>query len=174
MADSLPDQVADELARAPLTYPDVGATATGAPAGYRHFTRTRALPGRTLSGVAEQLMTWRVHEHAGLRVAASSPYVDEGVVLILRLGVGAFALRIPCRVVYVVDAPDRVGFAYGTLPGHPEEGEERFLLERVDEDRVTFTISAFSKPATTLSRAGGPLGRWVQARMTDRYLSALE
>jgi uncharacterized protein (UPF0548 family) len=174
VVDSLPGQVAEELAHAPWTYPEVGATATRSPAGYRHFTRTRALPGRTLGGVAEQLMTWRVHERAGLRVAASSPYVGEGVVLMMRLGVGAISLRIPCRVVYVVDEPDRVGFAYGTLPGHPEEGEERFVLERVAEDRVTFTISAFSKPATRLSRAGGPVSHWVQAKMTDRYLRALE
>ena len=33
-------------------------------------------------------------------------------------------VRAPCRVVYVVDEPDRRGFAYGTLPGHPEiDGE---------------------------------------------------
>ena len=29
-------------------------------------------------------------------------------------------LRAPCRVVYVIDEPDVRGFAYGTLPGHPE------------------------------------------------------
>jgi uncharacterized protein (UPF0548 family) len=32
---------------------------------------------------------------------------------------------VPCRVVYVVDEPRRAGFAYGTLPGHPEIGGER-------------------------------------------------
>jgi uncharacterized protein (UPF0548 family) len=76
--------------------------------------------------------------------------------------------------VYVVKEPNRVGFAYGTLPGHPEEGEELFLLERDCEHRVTFSISAFSKPATRLSRASGPFSQWVQAKMTDRYLTALE
>jgi uncharacterized protein (UPF0548 family) len=33
-------------------------------------------------------------------------------------------IRVPCRVVYVLDEPERRGFAYGTLPGHPESGEE--------------------------------------------------
>ena len=37
-------------------------------------------------------------------------------------------VRAPCRVVYVVDEPDRRGFAYGTLPGHAESGEERFVV----------------------------------------------
>ena len=27
-----------------------------------------------------------------------------------------------CRIVAVVDEPDRYGFAYGTLPGHTERG----------------------------------------------------
>lgn len=174
VVDALPDDLAAELAYAGFTYADIGATADGMPAGYRHFSRTRTVPGRTLGEAAEQLMTWQVHERAGLRIAASSTRAGKGVVLMMRLGLGAVALRIPCRVVYVVEEPDRVGFAYGTLPGHPEEGEELFLLERDREQRVRFSISAFSKPATTLSRVGGPLSRWVQARMTDRYLTALD
>jgi uncharacterized protein (UPF0548 family) len=174
VVDSLPDDVAAQLARATFTYADIGATAEGTPAGYRHLTRTRSLPGRDLGEAAEQLMTWQAHERAGLRVAASSLRAGKGVVLMMRLGIGAIALRIPCRVVYVVEEPHRVGFAYGTLPGHPEEGEELFLLERDRERRVTFTVSAFSKPATRLSRAGGPFSHWMQAKMTDRYLTALE
>ena len=90
----------------------------------------------------------------------------------MRLGIGLPALGIPCRVVYVINEPDRVGFAYGTLPGHPECGEELFLLERDDAGRVTFTVSAFSKPATLLARAGGRLTRWAQDQMTNRYLRA--
>jgi uncharacterized protein (UPF0548 family) len=92
----------------------------------------------------------------------------------MRLGVGAIALRIPCQVVYVVEEPGRLGFAYGTLPGHPEAGEELFLLEQDGEHRVRFTVSAFSRPVTRLARAGGPFSHWLQAKMTDRYLTALE
>jgi uncharacterized protein (UPF0548 family) len=51
-------------------------------------------------------------------------------VLILSLGVAAIRLRAPCRIVYVIDEPDRRGFAYGTLPGHPERGEEAFIISR--------------------------------------------
>ena len=45
------------------------------------------------------------------------------VVLVRMMGF----LQAPCRVVYVIDEPDIRGFAYGTLPGHPESGEERFV-----------------------------------------------
>jgi uncharacterized protein (UPF0548 family) len=165
---SLPPRVAAALRRAPFTYPEVGATAGGSPAGYHHFTRTRILAGAEFAHAGARLMAWRAHECAGLRVAASSRAEPEAVVL-MRLGVGRATLRIPCRVVYVIDEPNRTGFAYGTLPGHPVAGEELFLVQRLHDGRVIFTVKAFSKPATTLARVAGPLTRWGQARMMDRY-----
>lgn len=69
--------------------------------------------------------------------------------------------------------PGRRGFAYGTLPGHPECGEERFCVEWRDDDTVALNIVAFSRPATWWARAGAPVARLVQRRITDRYLRAL-
>jgi uncharacterized protein (UPF0548 family) len=40
-------------------------------------------------------------------------------------------VREPVRVVAVADLPDRRGFAYDTLPGHPVTGEEAFIAHRV-------------------------------------------
>jgi len=76
------------------------------------------------------------------------------------------------RVVYLVDELDRSGFAYGTLPGHPEKGEESFVVIRRD-NRVTFEITAFSRPHHALARLGGPITRLVQLRATRRYIAAL-
>jgi uncharacterized protein (UPF0548 family) len=60
------------------------------------------------------------------------------------------------------------------LPGHPESGEEAFAVERDRSDgATTVRIEAFSRPAETLSRLGGPLTRLVQRMATDRYLAAL-
>ena len=78
---------------------------------------------------------------------------DEAVA-VLRLGLGPLALSAPVRVVYVIDGPDRRGFAYGTLPGHPESGEEAFLVERRPDGTVWCRITAFSG-----QRAGWP--SWV-------------
>lgn len=80
----------------------------------------------------------------------------------------------PCRVVYVVDEPGLRGFAYGTLPGHPESGEERFLLRQTGDGSIDLTITAFSQPATALAKLGGPLTKGVQVVMTKRYLGALD
>jgi uncharacterized protein (UPF0548 family) len=77
-------------------------------------------------------------------------------------------------VLHVIDECDRAGFAYGTLPGHPESGEELFLLERDAERQLRFTISAYSRPASRLARAGGPVTRWVQDMVMERYLDALD
>lgn len=169
----LSDAEAAELRAARLTYPDVGATATGdLPQGFRSFTRNRLLAGVDLREAANELFTWRVHERAGLEVTASTPRVGTGTVVRMSLGMGRARVQIPCRVVYVVDEPRRVGFAYGTLPGHPESGEELFLLEQGDDGAVTFTITAFSRPRSLLARAGGPVTRRVQSAMTNRYLGA--
>jgi uncharacterized protein (UPF0548 family) len=59
----------------------------------------------------------------------------------------------------------RFGFAYGTLPGHVEKGEERFLLEwDRSSDRVYYDILAFSKPNHIMTRLGYPLVRRTQKR----------
>ncbi len=94
--------------------------------------------------------------------------------MLMHLGIGPAAIRIPCRVAYVVDEPGQRGFAYGTLPGHPESGEERFVLKQHRDGTITIEITAFSRPASRLASLGGPVARRVQQTMTTRYLRALD
>ena len=107
-------------------------------------------------------------------MTASNPMVVVGAVVDLRIGVGLLSVVAPCRVVLVIDEPDRCGFAYGTLPGHPESGEESFMVERRPDGALTLAITAFSRPATTLSKISAPLGRRIQDLFTSRYLRALD
>jgi uncharacterized protein (UPF0548 family) len=95
----------------------------------------------------------------------------ETVVVTLRLLPALVTVAAPCRVVYVTDEPDRFGFGYGTLPGHPEAGEEAFHVVRTPEG-VRFEVDVFWKPVHPLVRLGGPVSRRVQAAMTRRYLAA--
>ena len=169
---------ADRLRAAPWTYAEVGGSAgtypTGLPAGYR-LARHREVVGHgdeAFDRAVERLLTWRMHLRAGLHVAASAPRAEEGAVLVQRLGVGPLALRIPCRVVYLIDRPEHRGFAYGTLPGHPESGEERFEVARAGPD-VVFTVTAFARPGRLLTRLGGPLSWRLQEHMLRRYAAAL-
>jgi uncharacterized protein (UPF0548 family) len=169
----LSDRQVSELRAAPFTYDEVGATAAEMPSGYQHLVRSRLLHSAEFDEACDGLMTWRMHELAGLRVEASSARVQPGAVVRMLFGVGPASLSIPCRVVYVVEESDRVGFAYGTLTGHPECGEELFAVERRG-DGAAMVVRVFSKPATFLARAGGPVTRRVQSVMTDRYLRALD
>ncbi|SNY53828.1 DUF1990 family protein [Paractinoplanes atraurantiacus] len=155
-----------------LTYPEVGATRDETlPGGYGHvFRDVRIGGGRpAFEAAAEGLFTWQMHRGAGLTVVGHPAPAATGVDVTLRLA----WLTIPCRVVYTIEEQNRRGFAYGTLPGHPERGEEAFVVELTGAGDVVFHIRAFSRPASLLARAGGPLTRVVQEFATDRYVRAL-
>jgi hypothetical protein len=68
---------------------------------------------------------------------------------------GLRGLPVPCRVVWTVDEPDRIGFTYGTLQGHPAAGEESFVVTR-EPDGIYFTIRAYNRAAACYARLGGP------------------
>jgi uncharacterized protein (UPF0548 family) len=87
-------------------------------------------------------------------------------------GLPPLGLRIPCRVVWSVTDGDRQGYAYGTLPGHPESGEESFVVSRDGAD-VVFEMVAFSRLATRAARLGGPVSRVLQAVALTRYTGAV-
>ena len=161
-----------DLAALPLTYAEVGATAGLLPAGYYHVQRS-AVIGRGRSRfeeAADRGMRWGMLRGAGVRVEATTAVAAVGSQVIVHLG----PVRAPCRVVYVVDEPDRCGFAYGTLPGHAESGEERFVV-RYDPatDEVHADVLAFSRHATWWSRLGSPVTSVAQRVVTERYLRAL-
>jgi hypothetical protein len=69
-----------------------------------------------------------------LSVVADDPLVvGTNVAMSAPLPVGF--VDVTCRVVAVIDEANRYGFAYGTLPVHPETGEEAFMIVR-DDKRV--------------------------------------
>lgn len=164
-----------QLASAELTYHHAGATKATLPAGYhqQHAARVIGNGAETFGAAAAELLSWQAHLRAGLRVTASAATAESGTVVLLGIGVGPLRMNAPCRVVYTITEPQRQGFAYGTLPGHPESGEEAFTISRRDDGLVVFTITAFSRPATTAARVAGPLGLLIQRHFTQVYLRAL-
>lgn len=158
-----------------VTYDEVGASVGALPPGYHHVRRTAVVGhGRDdFARAAEALLTWQLLRRAGLQVTASGPRAVVGAVVEVVLRIGPARFRAPCRVVLVVDEPTVQGFAYGTLPGHPEQGEELFQVRLEPDGDVHVDVVAFSRPALWYSRVGAPVTRLVQARVTDRYLRAL-
>jgi uncharacterized protein (UPF0548 family) len=100
-------------------------------------------------------------------------FVAPGVTAVLGIPFGPFRVHAPARVVYVIDEPTRRGFAYGTLPGHPEDGEEAFIVDRTADGSVWLEIRAFSRPANGGWWLVYPVLRMSQWFYTRRYLRAL-
>jgi uncharacterized protein (UPF0548 family) len=172
--EALDRLLADQRSQQP-TYACVGATLRGdRPSGYRHdrYETELGRGDQAWSDAIDALKGWQPQRGSGLTVIADGP-VAEGttVVIAAPLPLG-FALA-ACRIVGVVVEDDAWGFAYGTLPAHPEEGEELFVVRRRD-GIVRFEIVAFSKPRHPLVRLGAPLARTFQAQATRRYLTAME
>ncbi|BBY08282.1 DUF1990 domain-containing protein [Mycobacterium noviomagense] len=160
------------LAGLPFTYPEVGATAGPIPPGYDHlgFVSHIGAGQQRFEQAADAVMHWGMQRGAGLRVQASSDVVTVGAVVVVKLAL----LSAPCRVVYVIEEPNLRGFAYGTLPGHPESGEERFAVRYDPVTAAVFAeVSSFSRPATQWGRALKPLLAVGQRVIAKRYLRAV-
>ncbi|RSM98280.1 DUF1990 domain-containing protein [Streptomyces sp. WAC 01325] len=146
-----------------FTYDDVGATRERdfCPPGFHPMNvRTRIGEGEDVfRRAAEAVMTWEMHRTmgVGMETAAdrAAPDVDVTVTL-------AGVIRAPCRVVWTVEEHRRTGWAYGTLAGHPECGEESFVVDRTGDGTVWLTVHAFSRAAKWYARAGGPATRGLQ------------
>jgi uncharacterized protein (UPF0548 family) len=121
---------------------------------------------------AAGLLDWSLHRRAGLRVCADGP-ARNGITVVLGLRTGFLWVLAPCRVVALIEEPDRIGFDYATLPGHPERGVERFVVRR-DAGGVRLEVTARSAPAFWGSRLVPAAARAVQRLITERYLRAAQ
>jgi uncharacterized protein (UPF0548 family) len=119
------------------------------------------------------LRGWRQHRAIGARPHPEDPPIEMGTTLLVVLRALVVSVVAPCRIVRVVDEPDRFGFAYASLPGHPERGEESFVVERAGDDTVRFRIRVVAEPATPLLRALTPLVTVAQRLAVRRYLRGL-
>jgi uncharacterized protein (UPF0548 family) len=171
------------LSDRPFSYAEVGASAdlasVRALSGYDLDLRPFSLGrGRDLYERARSsLLAWRHFEIPWLELLGGDEPASTGqVVATLTRVLGLWFLN-PCRVVYTECPPDpsnEVAFAYGTLAGHVERGEERFTVRfnPLTED-VTYEILAFSYPAVPLTRLAYPWVRRLQRRFATSSAEAL-
>ncbi|SIS21700.1 DUF1990 family protein [Williamsia sterculiae] len=177
---SLTNETAYRLRRAPFTYDTIGVTGPddghSLGDGFHHLTRTAVIGhgAEAFHTAAADLLSWQIQLRAGLGVRSSDQVIRSGSVALLTVGVGPVTTIVaPVRVVGVDTSADRAAFTYGTLPGHPESGEERFDVSLHETGAVRFTITAVSRPQSRWARLAGPLGCGLQSWVTDRYLATL-
>ena len=171
------ERLVGDLAAAEPTYDDIGATLAGErPEGFHHddFEDPLGEGADAFQRAVTGLKTWKAHRLPGMRVFPENQVIATGATVVVTLGTSIASIAAPCRVVGVVDGQTRWGFAYGTLPGHPEQGEESFAVSIMPDGTVRFEIKAFSRPADPLVRLSGPFGRGVQRGATGAYLRALK
>ncbi len=157
------------------TYDDVGATAATMPPGYRH-ARYQLHLGHgpaVFARAVTALDTWQPQLRTGIAVTPADARPDQGQTVVQLIRMGPVWALAACRVVYRVEQPDRVGFAYGSLSVHPVRGEEAFLIERDPAGVVRARIVVFSRPNHWVVRLGGPIGRLVQRRTAKSYLAGI-
>lgn len=147
------------------------------PAGYRRFERTVCLgQGAELwEAATAAVLTWQVKVRSGFAVepVGGDLKVRPGARHELVVRVGPMTVREPVRVVAVVEQPDRCGFSYGTLAGHPVSGEEAFVAHRSRDGRVWLTIRSLTRPADNRWRRAFPLLLIAQRFYRRRYLRVL-
>jgi len=151
-----------------FSYDAVGATRNSSPPAGYIVDHNRELLGSgrdTFDRSKQAVREWKMFEVPGLRLIHNDTPIESGRnVALLAHHLGFYSLH-SCRVVYVIDEPDRFGFAYGTLSEHVEIGEERFTVEfHPDSGEVWYDIYAFSRPGHIFVKLGYPYGRYLQKR----------
>ncbi|MFC9324401.1 DUF1990 family protein [Kitasatospora sp. NPDC057015] len=160
------------------SYPEVGATRHAAlPPGYAHLRRRVHLGhgSEVLERAGRYVLAWGSQLGTGFAVHPAAP-AEPGATVLIRLGLPGLRrprLVIPCRVVWTVREANRIGFAYGTLPGHPERGEESFVVSLDEHGEVWFEVTAFSRLSAWYARLGRPVALLLQHLAIERYLLAV-
>lgn len=180
------EQFVKEQATLSWSYQQVGATHLEVqqiprylPRGFVvDHNRVKLGTGAAIFAKAKANLTrWRMFAMPWLDVfPASQPPAERQALAILAKGPGIWSLN-AARIVYLFEttgAVERFGFAYGTLPDHAAQGEERFSVEwhHVD-DSVWYDLLAFSRPNQRLARWGYPYVRGLQRRFAADSLRAM-
>jgi uncharacterized protein (UPF0548 family) len=116
----------------------------------------------------EALRGWWQFDLGWVRLCWPDTPIEAGATVgVLARHYGFWSLN-TARIVYVIEESgevERFGFGYGTLPGHGERGEERFLIEwSREDDSVHYEVFAFSRPNHPLAWPGYPFARALQRR----------
>lgn len=170
------DRLLAQAHEAPFSYDHVGSTLDperhDGPGIHRHDVEVGAGPVAFVAA-REALRTWVPQRGIGAEIHPPDQTVAPGVTVLVLPRLGPFGIVAPDRVVDVIDEPRRYAFAYGTLAGHPERGEESFTIEHHADDRVTFTIRVQAGPGSLASKATAPMVRWLQSAALRGYLRAV-
>lgn len=164
----------------PFSYDRSGATRCETPPQNYNVDRNRVQLGRgarVFEQACEALRQWKMLDLDWIQLCGpNSPIEVNSTIAVLISHAGFWSLN-PSRIVYVIEEHgdcERYGFAYGTLPEHCEQGEERFSVDfHPADESVWYEIYAFSLPRS-LARLGSPYARMLQRRFARDSMNAMK
>lgn len=149
------------------THPNklTGSEKTLSPKGFiRDHNRIQLGRGEaTFNKAVDTLKNWKAYALGWTNIYPKTEPQQGETFCVLASHFGFYSLS-SLRIVYVVDEPKRFAFAIGTLPGHVEKGEERFMVEWLSDDTIHYDLLAFSKPQHPFVYLGYPVARQLQKR----------
>jgi uncharacterized protein (UPF0548 family) len=160
------------LAARHFTYAEQGATQGAFPPGYDHDRNRICIgegPAAFEAGKAA-LRDWRHFPAGWTHIYPVQAELQEGQDIVMLFRLFGLWWHNACRIVYIIDEPRRFGFAYGTVVGHVECGEELFLVSMDEEGNVWYQLEAFSRPAIWATRLAYLLARHHQRRFARQSL----
>jgi len=120
------------------------------------------------------LQSWQQFPSSWTKVEPNSTPLEKGKVVAVLFRLFGLWFINSARIVYTLNSDKQYGFAYGTLPGHVEKGEECFWIERDASGQVTYHIRAFSQPACWIVWLGYPIARYFQRRFVKQSLAHMK
>jgi len=162
-----------------FSYPHVGASQKLPPSGYivDHYRVQLGAGHEVFYRAVNAVRQWKMFDMPWVELCWPNASIEEGTaVAVLLSHLGFWSLN-PCRIVYVIQEHqecEKFGFAYGTLLGHEEQGEERFTVEFHSGDQsVWYDLYAFSRP-NFMACLGYPLARTLQKRFARDSKTAMQ
>ena len=186
--DDLVRAYLQSLQDAPLSYAPVGCTRDGRrdepqPPGFNR-DQDRVLLGtgeETFRRACKAIQTWQMMPPSVVQPCPTGVPIEEGAMVanLFRAWTLGGWLVLPTRILYLIDETTgdfvRSGFGYGTVQGHWEHGEERFLaLWNQQDDTVWYDLLVYSRPRHPLARLAYPYTRYEQARFRRLSCEAMK
>jgi uncharacterized protein (UPF0548 family) len=180
-SDAAVKRFLDAQSKLPFSYAEVGASRHLTPlADYpiNHYRGKLGTGRETFDQAVAALRSWEMYNLSWTKLYWPDTPLKAGEVVAVRARhLGLWSLN-ACRIIYTLEEEGercRNGFAFGTLPGHVEEGEERFTVEwERHSDAVWYELFAFARPKALLAQLGYPLTRLIQRRFARSSFGAMK
>jgi len=173
---TLDNFIQEELPKT-YTYPEVGATKTNEQFAHYDNDNNQVIIGKGAEVWQKAkcaLKNWQQFPLPWTKIYPNTTALEEGEVVVVLFRLFGIWWRNSAKIVYAFDEPNRFGFAYGTLPGHIETGEEVFWVEKDAEGVVSYHIKAFSTPRFWLARIAYPVARFFQRKFVKESKVAMQ